>query len=122
MRTKMGSTVHPRYKGIAKWRVNEIVSLSQPIEYSDPIQGKVSYDPKILLLKAPERGNILWFAYWIATSKTRGRMKWGQGPPMLEESAFLDLLTGAIRQGFFTTPFLRKLDNALETALSTGGA
>lgn len=118
MRTRVGSTVHPRYKGVAKWQVNGIASLLQPIEYSDPVQGQVSYDPRILLLESPDHGSVLWFAYWISTSKARGRMKWGQGPPMLEESNLLKLLSDAIRQGFFSKGFLKKLNSELKAAAS----
>jgi len=118
MRTKVGSTVHPRYKGVATWQVNGIAGLSQPIEYSDPVQGQVSYDPRILLLECPEHGKVLWFAYWISTSKTRGRVKWGQGPPMLEENVLLKLLEESTRQGLFSRDFLKGLVRESQRALT----
>ena len=54
---------------------------------------------------------------WIATSKTGGKMKWGQGSPMLEEGALLSLLRQAIEKGFFSGGFLRKLHQELDKAL-----
>ncbi len=118
MVTKVGSKVHPWYKGSHEWQVDGIVELSKPIEYVDSIQGDVKYAPKILKLSCPEHRKVLWFAYWSATSKTKGKLKWGQGPPMLEESALQRLLTDAIRQDFFNKGFLKNLKREIESALS----
>ncbi len=54
---------------------------------------------------------------WIATSKTGGKMKWGQGSPMLDEDAFLDLLRQATDKGFFSQKFLVDLYHELGKAL-----
>ncbi len=119
MKAEFRKTVHPRYKGIAKWQVKQIANLPRLIEYTDLIQGKVSYDPRILLLQSPEyRNKVLWFNYWIATSKTSGRMRYGGGPPMLEESVLLELLKNAIKQTFFTKGFLKELACELDKALT----
>jgi len=118
METNVGSTVHPWYKGIHEWQVEAIAKLPQRIEYSDPVQGNVSYDPKIVWLKSSKHSKVLWFAYWMSTNKTGGKMKWGQGPPMLEQSVLLNLLKGAIKQGFFTKDFLKELASELDRALS----
>ena len=61
MKTKVGSNVHPWYKGVHEWRVRGIAGLKQPIKYDDPVQGTVSYDPKIMLLESDEAGKVLWF-------------------------------------------------------------
>lgn len=119
MKTKAGSTtVHPWYNGIHEWQVEAIAQLSQPVEYNDPVQGKVSYDPRVLSLESPEHGNVLWFTYWISTNKTQGKMKWGQGSPMLEETVLLNLMKDAIEQGLFTKDFLKGLAGRLDGALS----
>ena len=116
--TKVGSRIHPWYKGTHEWEVKGIAELSHPIEYPDSEQGKVSYDPKILLLGSDKPDEkVLWFAYWIATSKTEGRMKWGQGPPMLEESVLVELLKEVIRQGFLARDSLTELASQCNTAL-----
>jgi len=44
-------------------------------------------------------------------------MKWGQGSPMLDEDAFLDLLRQATDKGFFSQKFLVDLYHELGKAL-----
>lgn len=117
MKTQVGSTVHPWYKGSHEWQIKGIAQLRQPIEYDDPIQGKVRYDPKIMLLENGNIGKVLWFPYWLATSKTKGKMKWGQRPPMLEENAFLELMKDAFQKGFFSKDFLHELNRELRLVL-----
>ena len=114
MATHVGSTVRPWYKGTHEWQVERIAELPQPIDYRDSIQGDVGYFPKILALSNSQGERALWFAYWISTSKTKGKPKWGQGPPVLEEQVLLTLLKEAIRSGFFTGDFLAGLARELE--------
>jgi len=118
MKASVSSSVRPRYKGISRWQVEAVAELKQPVEYHCPIQGKVSYDPKIVWLGCPEHSRVLWFAYWISTRKTSDRMRMGQGAPMLEEDVLLELLQDAITKGLFTNEFMRKLSGALEKRLS----
>jgi hypothetical protein len=115
MKTKIGSTVHPWYNGTHEWNVKAIAELKQPIEYNDPEQGHVSYDPKIMLLENENVGKILWFPYWMATSKTGGRIKYGQRPSMLEESVFLELLGDSIKRGFISKKGLKKLADDIKS-------
>jgi hypothetical protein len=117
MTAKVGSKVHPRYKGIAEWEVSGMSVLSEPLKYRDPVQGKVSYDPRIVMLKSPQLSKVLWFAYWIATDRTKGRLKWGQGAPMLEEKVLLELLKDAIILNFFSKSSLKKLQREITKAL-----
>ena len=117
MVTKVGSGVHPWYKGNHEWKVNGIAKLKEAIQYHDSHQGKVSYDPKILLLDSEKVGRALWFAYWVSTDKTEGKMKWGQGSPVLEEDNLLQLLKDAIRQEFFSKDFLTELANEVNKGL-----
>lgn len=119
MKAEVGDKVHPRYKGIDNWEIKAIAELSEPIRYSDSKLGRASYCPRIVLLESPgNRLKALWFAYWIATSQTEGKMKWGQRPGMYEENVLLELLKDAIRQGFFTKNFLKELARELDQALS----
>jgi len=53
----------------------------------------------------------------MATSKTGGKMKWGQRPPMLEENVLLELIKTSVRKGFLSRGFLEELDNELRLAL-----
>jgi len=116
MVTKEGVIVHPWYRGNHEWKVNGIAE-GPPIHYDDSHQGNVAYAPKILLLGSEKLRKVLWFTYWIATSKTGGKMKWGQGAPMLEEDALLNLLKQAIEKGFFSEKFLTGLYRELGKAL-----
>ena len=61
--TEVGSLVHPWYKGTHEWRVKRIAKLRQPVEYHDPVQREVSYDPKIVLLESEKTGKVFWFPY-----------------------------------------------------------
>lgn len=115
MATTVGSIVHPWYKGTHEWQVKDIAALTSPVKYRDPDQGDVSYDPKIMLLENETKCSVLWFPYWMATSKTAGNMKWGQRPPMLEEAVFLELMKKAIKNGFFSKDFLKSLANELRS-------
>ncbi len=119
MKTHIGSKVHPWYKGCHEWEVKGIAGLEKPIQYDDPMQGEVDYDPKIMLLEAQGKGKVLWFPYWMATSRTSGKMKWGQRPPMLEENILVDLMRDGIRKGLFSKVFLKKLGR--EIKMVSGG-
>ena len=115
MKTQVGSKVHPWYKGTHEWRVRGIAQLKQPIEYPDPEQGEVSYNPKIMLLESEKTNKVFWFTYWISTNKTKGKLKWGQGPPMLEESVLLELMKDAINSNWFSEDFIRELKSNMVT-------
>lgn len=118
MEAQVGSAVHPRYRGTASWQVKAISAMPKPLKWSgDSRLGNVTYAPKILWLTSPEHDKVLWFAYWVATSNTQGKMRWGGGPPMLEESTLLKLLRGAVKQGFFSKGFLRSLKREIDSAL-----
>jgi len=117
MATKIGSKVHPWYKGRHEWEVKNIAELEHPVAYEDDDQGDVSYSPKILLLENKEVGKVLWFAYWLSTDKTNHKFKWGQGPLMLEEDVFIDLMKSAIRQGFFSKHFMKEIGRHIQTAI-----
>ena len=117
MKTHIGSKVHPWYKGNHEWVVRNIAELNKPIEYPDSEQGAVGYDPKIMLLEDEKGDKVLWFAYWISTNKTNGKMKWGQGSPMLEEDTLLELFKDAIEKNILSKTFLRKLNREIGVAL-----
>jgi hypothetical protein len=109
MATSIGSTVHPWYKGNHHWKVKDIAQLDRQIEYQDQAQGAVSYDPKIMKLEAPTGCSVLWFNYWISTDKTLHKMRWGGGPPVLEEHVLLELMKKGISNGLFSKDFLKAL-------------
>jgi hypothetical protein len=115
METDVESVVHPWYKGVHEWRVKKIAKLARLVEYRDPEQGDVRYNPKIMLLENQTKCRVLWFPYWMATSKSGDKMKWGQRPPILEESVLLELMKDAIKKGIFSPDFLKALANELKT-------
>lgn len=118
MPKEVGNTVHPWYRGVHEWRIKELAKLASPIKYRDAEQGQVKYDPKIMLLESRAIGEVVWFPYWISTKKTKGKMKWGQRPPMLEEATFLELMSEAIKKDIFSNRFLRKLGEEIRTKLA----
>jgi hypothetical protein len=109
MPTSIGSTVHPWYKGNHAWKVKGIAQLERSVKYPDEQQGDVGYDPKIMLLESNTGCTALWFNYWISTDKTGQKMKWGGGPPVLEEYVLLELMKKAIKNGLFSQDFLTAL-------------
>lgn len=118
MEAGIGSKVHPWYKGIHEWQVNNLVKLDKPIEYHDDQQGDVKYNPKILKLQTPNGCPVIWFASWLSTDKTKHKMRWGGGSPILEEYAFLELMKKAIKGGLFSDDLLKALAKEIETKLS----
>jgi len=118
MKATVGDKVHPRYKGVDNWEIKAIAELPEPIDYDDSKLGRVNYCPRIVLLESVDnKFKALWFAYWIATSRTEGKMKWGQRPGIYEENVLLELLKKAIGQNFFTKDFLKELAGELNKAL-----
>src|SRR4030042_2338888 len=107
MPKEVGDTVHPWYRGVHEWRVKEVAKLASPIKHRAIEQGKVEYDPKIMILKPKAGREVLWFPYWISTRKTKGKMRWGGGSAILEQEVLLELMTGAIKKDMFSDQFLK---------------
>jgi hypothetical protein len=114
MTASIGSTVHPWYKGNHEWKIKSVAQLDRPIEYHDEQQGNVKYDPKIMLLEGKGGCPVLWFNYWLATDNTGGKMKWGGGPPIMEEYVLLELMKKAISNKLFSEDFLKTLSEEIE--------
>ena len=114
MAPKIGNVVHPWYKGTHEWKINNIAELSKHIEYRDDEQGEVKYDPKIIQLENKTGCTVLWFPYWMSTTKTNNKLKWGQRPSILEESTLLELMKDAIRKKMLSDDFLKKLKCEIE--------
>jgi hypothetical protein len=114
MVASIGSTVHPWYKGNHEWTVKGLAQLKQPVQYQDEQQGDVTYDPKIMLLEGTGGCPALWFNYWISTDKTKGKVKWGGGPPILEEYVLLELMKTAIKNGMLSQEFLTALSKEIK--------
>jgi hypothetical protein len=117
MPADVGSIVHPWYKGIHEWEVKKVAKLNKPIEYHDDEQGNVQYDPKIMLLDS-RKGEVLWFNYWMSTDKAKGKMRYGGGPPMLEENVLFKLIKNAIDKDMFSKQLLRKIEVEIKAKLA----
>ena len=48
----------------------------------------------------------LYFAYWKTVDS---KQRFANRPPMFDERVWLELLSDAVRQGFFSKDFLKKL-------------
>jgi hypothetical protein len=95
-RDKTGNIIwQPTIKGIAK--------LRRPTDY----------EPALMLVEHKDGKKELYLAYWKIVD---GKQRFANRPPMFPEKVWLELLTGAIGQGFFSKDFLKKL------AISTKGA
>lgn len=128
MKIKVGGKVCPKYRGkvAAEYEVKAIAKLEQPMQYMSAIKGRELFNRTIVLLEAlddayPALGKghkELWFPYWIATSATKMTERYRQFAPMFTEDVFLQLLTEAIKQGFFSTDFVRNLNCELQAGLN----
>lgn len=74
-----------------------------------------NFEPTIMLVEHTNGEKELYFPYWKKTKK--GTQGFANRPPMFKESIFLELLSDAVNQGFFTKNFLKKLNHELEAAL-----
>ena len=74
------------------------------------------FEPTIMLVEHKDGGKELYFPYWKKTKK--GTQGFASRPPMFDEGIFLELLTEAVRQGFFTRDFSKNLNIELVKALS----
>ena len=72
------------------------------------------FEPTIMLVEHKNGKKELYFPYWKKTKK--GTQGFANRPPMFDEGIFLELLTDAVRQGFFTKDFLRELKRELKLA------
>jgi len=114
----VGSKVHPRYKGISEWEIKGIAKPAQLLKWSDKyFGGEVSQSPRLLELGSPKINKAFWFAYWMATPRTKSKLRWGGAPPVLEENTLLKLMKSAVKQGFFTRNFLNELKSEIEAEL-----
>lgn len=111
MKKQVGDTITARdnVTGRILWQPNikRIAKLRSP---------KGGFEPTIMLVQHRNGDKELYFPYWKRTRN--GKQGFANRPPMFNEEIFLELLTDAVSQGFFTRSFLRKLNRAVGTALS----
>ena len=64
------------------------------------------YEPVVMLVEHDNGNKELYFPYWKVAG---GKQQFTNRAPMFDEGVWLELLTDAIRQGFFTRDFLKRL-------------
>ena len=105
MKKQVGDKVTARDKtGKVIWQP-EILKIAK-------LHAPVDFEPTIMLVKHKDGKKELYFPYWKKTKK--GTQGFANRPPMFDEGIFLELLADAIRQGFFTRNFLKKLAELVE--------
>lgn len=109
MKKQVGDKVTARDKtGKVIWQA-KILKIAK-------LRASENFEPTIMLVKHEDGKKALYFPYWKKTAK--GTQGFANRPPMFEEGIFLELLTDAIRQGFFTRDFSKKVAIELVKALS----
>lgn len=100
-----------------KYTTKKVARLKKPVECYSKDKGKALFNPTIVKLEwdnpPSDDRNEFWFPYWITWTEIDGKERYGQYAPMLGEKALLELLSDAIKQGFFSEGFLRGLDRAI---------
>jgi len=95
--------------------VKKVAKLARPIVCHSAEIDEALFDPCLVQIEwekppSPD-GHEFWFPYWITV---RGKERYGQFAPMMGETALLELLREAIRQGFFSDDFLSRLISVIE--------
>jgi len=119
---QIGSKGSAKYWG--EYILKDKVELDKPVVCDSQKIGKAYFKPiigKLEWVKKPPSADQhdIWFTYWITI---HGQEKYGQYAPMIGQKALLELMTKAIRKGFFTEKFLRGLRDSIEKKLAQPGS
>ncbi len=113
---KEGQQKRAKYWG--EFKVTKVAQLKAPVSaYSDDV-GEVLLSPTLVQIHwkgDPDDEYGFWFPYWITT---KGKEKYGQYAPMMDEHSLLELLEEAIRRGFFSGSFLHQLHTTITDKLN----
>jgi len=106
-----------RARGLGGYEVLKRVKLEEPEEYYDD-EGKKFFYPVLAQIKWKRTGNIeLWLTYYRQREGEKPIFA-GQFAPIMREGSLVELLSGAINQGFFAPRSLSILQQAI-SAYST---
>jgi hypothetical protein len=101
-----------------KFKIQQIAKLSEPVRCFSKEIGEALFNPTLVKIEwqnAPsDDKHEFWFPYWISI---KGKERYGQFAPMMGERSLLELLTNAIKQGFFSDDFLRELHKVITNEL-----
>lgn len=106
-----------RARGLGSYEVLKRVKLEEPEEYYDD-EGKIFFHPILAQIEWKRTGNIeLWLTYYRQREGKKPIFA-GQFAPIVREDSLVELLSGAIDQGFFSRHSLSTLQQAI-SAYST---
>jgi len=100
-------------QGLGKYQVQKLVKLKEPVEYCDDKGKRFFFHPLLAQIKWKNTGDLeLWLTYYIQKEGEKPRFA-GQFSPMVSEDSFVELLVGAIEEGFFSPRSLSTLQQAI---------
>ena len=108
---KEGQEKRAKYWG--EFTVTKVAQLKVPVSASSAEIGEVLLKPTLVQIHwkgDPEDEYGFWFPYWITT---KGKDRYGQYAPMMDEGSLLELLQEAIRKDFFSENFLDQLQKTI---------
>ena len=110
---QVGQKKKARYWG--NFRVKKVATLAKPqIVHSEEV-GEAKFNPTLVQIEWESNlANEFWFPYWITI---KGKERYGQFAPMMDEASLLELLEGAIKQEFFSQTFLQRLNKVIADRL-----
>lgn len=101
-----------RARGLGGYEVQKRVQLKEPEEYYDD-EGKKFFHPILAQIKWKNTGNVeLWLTYYRQREGKKPRFA-GQFAPIMREDSLVEVLSGAIDQGFFAPHSLSILQQAI---------
>lgn len=113
-------------KDWGNYTVKKVVMLDKPVECMSLKKGKALFNPTIVKLEwenpPSEDKNEIWFPYWITWTDINDNERYGQYSPMIGEKAFLELLSGAVEQDFFSREFLCQLSKKVGEKLNNSNS
>ena len=115
---KEGQRKKAKYWG--EFTVEKVVQLKDPGTGYNKELGEVIFKPTLVQIRwegrCPDDEYEFWFPYWITT---KGKEKYGQYAPMMNEGSLLELLQEAIGREFFSENFLHQLRETITDKLNS---
>ena len=100
-------------QGLGEYQVQKLVKLKEPVEYCDDEGKKFFFHPLLAQIKWKNTGDLeLWLTYYIQKEGKNPRFA-GQFSAMVSEDSFVELLAGAIEEGFFSPRSLSTLQQVI---------
>ena len=94
--------------------INKVVELPQPVISHTDKWGETWFCPVLAEIQWENGAREFWFPYYIGPV---GKERYAQFAPMVSESQFVELVRGAITQGFFSSESLGQLTASIAQAI-----